>query len=79
MLESSSEHSLYDSNHMDVTVLLFGRFGCLIASNSNFVCWRNLMTEVLEEAFVPSPTIVVFCLVLGWLDDCYPKCLVTRC
>ena len=72
MLESSSEHSLYDSNHMDVTVLLFGHFGCLIASNSNFVCWRNSILEVLVEAFV-------ICLVLGWLDDCYRKCLVTRC
>ena len=72
MLRSSSEHSQYDSNHMDVIVLLFGHFGCLITSNSNFVCLCNSILEVPVEAFV-----VYF--VLGCLDYCYQKCLVTRC
>jgi len=72
MLKSSSEHSQYDSNHMDAIVLLFGHFGCLIASNSNFVCLCNSILEVLAEAFV-------VCFVLGCLDYCYRKCLVTRC
>lgn len=76
MLKSSSEHSQYDSDHMDVIVLLFGHFGCLIVSNSNFVCLCNSILEVLVEAFV------VCCFVLGCLGYCYWKgayLLVTRC